>query len=281
MVRSRSTLSQAADNRILAGVALGLAQVVVGALLVAAGAGLYFTAGDDGIGPRRALVAAAAVCAGLALVAGPWWWRLSHDLAEERRERIRAQERDEVAAHIHDSVLQTLALIQRSSTDPNMVARLARQQERELRTWLYGSPAGPARRDLNAEDRADETVAAALQRVSAEVEDLHGVTVETVEVGDCPIDERFAALVQSSREALMNAARHSGVKSVSAYLEVEPNQVTVFVRDRGAGFDPDHLPDDRRGVAESIIGRMDRHGGKASVRSRPGEGTEVELVMPR
>lgn len=280
MARARSSLAPAADHRILAGVAMGLAQVVVGALLVAAGAGVFLTA-EDGVGARRAMVAGAAVCAGLALVAGPWWWRLSHDLAQERQERIRAQERDEMAAHIHDSVLQTLALIQRNCGDPKTVATLARQQERELRTWLYGSPAGPARRDLNAEDRADETVAAALQRVSAEVEDLHGVTVETVEVGDCPIDERFAALVQSSREALMNAARHSGVKSVSAYLEVEPNQVTVFVRDRGAGFDPDHLPDDRRGVAESIIGRMDRHGGKASVRSRPGEGTEVELVMPR
>jgi signal transduction histidine kinase len=105
--------------------------------------------------------------------------------------------------------------------------------------------------------------------------------VETVQVGDCPLDERLSALVQSSREALTNAARHSGATSVSAFLEVEPDQVTVFVRDRGAGFDPEHLPGDRRGIAESIIGRMDRHGGKASVRSRPGEGTEVELLMPR
>jgi signal transduction histidine kinase len=267
----RSPLSQATDSRILAGVAMGLAQVVVGALLVAAGALLWLTA-DDGVGARRALVAAAAVCAGLALVAGPWWWRLSHDLAEERRERIRAQERDEVAAHIHDSVLQTLTLIQRHCGEPKTVASLARQQERELRTWLYGSstPTSP-----------DESVAAALQRVSDEVEDLHSVTVEMVQVGDCPLDERLTALVQSAREALTNAARHSGTSSVSTYLEVESHQVTVFVRDRGCGFDPEHIPEDRRGIAESIVGRMNRHGGKAAVRSVPGEGTEVELVMPR
>lgn len=270
VARPRAPLSQATDTRILAGVALGLAQVVVGALLVAAGAGLYLTA-EDGVGPRRGLVAAAAVCAGLALVAGPWWWRLSHELTEERRERIRSQERDEVAAHIHDSVLQTLALIQRNCGDPKMVASLARQQERELRTWLYG----------DATTSPDESLATALQRVSDEVEDLHGVTVETVSVGDCPMDERLAALVQSSREAVTNAARHSGATSVSAYLEVEPHQVTVFVRDRGCGFEPDQVPGDRRGITESILGRMTRHGGKAAIRSQPDEGTEVELVMPR
>jgi signal transduction histidine kinase len=267
----RPPLSQATDTRILAGVALGLAQVVVGALLVAAGAGLYLTA-EDGVGPRRALVAAAAVCAGLALVAGPWWWRLSHDLASERRERIRIQERDEMAAHIHDSVLQTLALIQRNCGEPRTVATLARHQERELRTWLYGHP--------SPVDEG-ESLAAALQRVSDEVEDRHGVNVETVLVGDCPLDERFTALVQSSREALSNAARHSGAAVVSTYLEVEPHQATVFVRDRGCGFDPAAVPGDRRGIAESILGRMDRYGGKAAVRSQPGEGTEVELVMPR
>jgi signal transduction histidine kinase len=260
-----------ADRRILAGVALGLAQVVVGALLVAAGAALLLTA-HDGLGARRAMVAAAAVCAGLALVAGPWWWRLSHDLAEERQDRIRSHERDEVAAHIHDSVLQTLALIQRHCDDPKSVGALARQQERELRTWLYGSP---------APTNPDDSVAAALQRVSDEVEDMHGINVESVQVGDCPIDDRLAALVAASREALSNAARHSGAKVVSAYLEVEPHQVTVFVRDRGCGFDPERIPSDRRGIAESILGRLSRNGGKAAIRSQQGEGTEVELVMSR
>jgi len=260
-----------ADRRILAGVALGLAQVVVGALLVAAGAALLLTA-DDGLGARRAMVAAAAVCAGLALVAGPWWWRLSHDLAQERQDRIRLHERDEVAAHIHDSVLQTLALIQRNCADPKTVATLARQQERELRAWLYGGPAAT---------NPDDSVAAALLRVSEEVEDLHGVNVESVQVGDCPIDDRLFALVAASREALSNAARHSGAKVVSAFLEVEPHQVTVFVRDRGCGFDPERIPADRRGIAESIQGRLSRNGGKAAIRSNPGEGTEVELVMAR
>jgi signal transduction histidine kinase len=271
VARTTTPLSQAADRRIVAGVAMGLAQVGVGALLVAAGVGLWLTA-DAGVGPRRGMVAAAAVCAGLALVAGPWWWRLSHDLAEERRERIRIQEREEVAAHIHDSVLQTLALIQRNCGEPKTVATLARQQERELRAWLYGSPEPPS---------PDESVAAALQRVSDEVEDLHNVNVETVQVGDCPLDDRLRALVQSSREALSNAARHSGATAVSTFLEVEPDQVTVFVRDRGCGFDPDQVPSDRRGIADSIIGRMERNGGKAAIRSQPDEGTEVELVMPR
>jgi signal transduction histidine kinase len=249
---------------------MGLAQVVVGALLVATGVFLFLAAGS-GVGARRGLVAGAAVCAGLALVAGPWWWRLSHDLAEERQERIRSHERDEVAAHIHDSVLQTLTLIQRNCADPKAVATLARQQERELRAWLYGSATPPS----------DESLAAALQRVSDEVEDLNGVTVETVLVGDCPVNDGLIALLQSSREALTNAARHSGATSVSAYLEVEPHQATVFVRDRGRGFDPDEVPHDRRGISESIVGRMTRHGGKAAVRSHIGEGTEVELVMPR
>lgn len=271
MSRSTSQLAQADDRRILAGVAMGLAQVVVGAMLVATGAGLLVTAHGSS-GARRDMVAAAAVCAGLALVAGPWWWRLSHDLTEESQERIRTQERDEVAAHIHDSVLQTLALIQRNCGKPKTVATLARQQERELRSWLYGTP--PV-------TDPEESLAAALQRVSDEVEDLHGVNVETVEVGDCPVDEHLAALVASSREALANAARHSGVAAVSAYLEVEPHQVTVFVRDRGCGFDPEHVPDDRHGIAESIVGRMSRHGGKANIRSHTDEGTEVELVMPR
>lgn len=270
MARSRAPHSRAADSQILAGVALGLAQVVVGVLLVAAGAGLYLTAGDSP-DPRRSLVALSAVLAGLSLMGGPWWWRLSRELAAERRDRIRSQERDEVAAHIHDSVLQTLALIQRNASQPRTVASLARQQERELRAWLYG----------DAEPKPDDSVAAALQRVSEEVEDLHGTPVETVEVGDCPVDERLIALVQSSREAMANAARHSGASTVSVYLEIEPHQVTVFVRDRGCGFDPEAVPSDRRGIAESILGRMSRHGGKAAIRSQRDEGTEVELIMPR
>ena len=264
-------LARVADRRILAGVAAALAQVLLGVGLIVAGVAVFMVATPSVRSPSAGILATAAIAVGLVMVFGPWWWRLTHDLAVERQERIRTQERAEVAAHIHDSVLQTLALIQRNSTDARTVSTLARAQERELRSWLYGPP----------EPRPGESVAAALQRVSDEVEDLHGVTVETVDVGDCPVDDRLAALVLSSREALANAARHSGAPAVSAYLEVEPHQVTVFVRDRGAGFDPDDVPRDRRGIADSIVGRMDRFGGKAAVRSRPGQGTEVELVMPR
>jgi len=268
---SPARLAGNADRRFLAGVAAALVQVVLGLGLVAAGVAVFFVASPGLSSPSAGILATAAIIVGLVMVCGPWWWRLTRDLAGERQERIRTQERAEVAAHIHDSVLQTLALIQRNSADAKTVSALARSQERELRAWLYGPP----------EQRAGESVAAALQRVSDEVEDLHGVAVETVEVGDCPVDDRLAALVLSSREALSNAARHSGAAAVSAYLEVEPHQVTVFVRDRGAGFDPDCVPDDRHGIAESIVGRMRRNGGDAAVRSEPGTGTEVELVMPR
>ncbi len=255
----------------LAGVAAALAQVALGLGLVAAGVALFLLATPSVASPSAGILATAAIAVGLVMVFGPWWWRLTHDLAVERQERIRSQERAEVAAHIHDSVLQTLALIQRNSTDARTVSTLARSQERELRNWLYGT----------VDIAPGESVAVALQRVSDEIEDLHGVTVETVEVGDCPVDDGLAALVLSSREALANAARHSGAAAVSAYLEVEPDRVTVFVRDRGKGFDPDEVPNDRRGIADSIVGRMHRHGGKAAVRSQPGQGTEVELLMPR
>lgn len=255
----------------LAGVAAALAQVALGLGLIVAGVAVFLVATPSVASPSAGILASAAIAVGLVMVFGPWWWRLTHDLAVERQERIRTQERAEVAAHIHDSVLQTLALIQRNSHDARKVSTLARSQERELRAWLYETP----------ELSPGESLAAALERVRNEIEYLHGVSVETVEVGDCPVDERLIALVLSSREALANAACHSGATAVSAYLEVEPHQVTVFVRDRGAGFEPENVPRDRRGIADSIVGRMDRHGGKVAVRSEPGQGTEVELVMPR
>lgn len=255
----------------LAGVAAALAQVMLGLGLVVAGVAVFIVATPSVESPSAGILATAAIAVGLVMVFGPWWWRLTHDLAVERQDRIRTQERAEVAAHIHDSVLQTLALIQRNSTDARKVSTLARSQERELRAWLYGTP----------EVNPGESLAASLERVRDEIEYLHGVAVEAVEVGDCPVDDRLVALVLSSREALANAARHSGASTVSAYLEVEPHQVTVFVRDRGSGFELEKVPRHRRGIADSIVGRMDRHGGKAVVHSEPGQGTEVELVMPR
>jgi len=221
---------------------------------------------------REGVAATAVVLAGVAVVTGPWWWRTWTELAAERRERIRSQERAEVAAHVHDSVLHTLALIQRRVNDPREVTRLARGQERELRSWLYRPTGSP-----------DERFAAALEAAAAEVEDTYAVSVEPVIVGDFvgdrAVDERLAALLQATREALVNAAKHADVATVSLYAEVEPGQITVFVRDRGKGFDPVAVDADRHGVAGSIVGRMQRHGGTADVRSAPDQGTEVRLTM--
>jgi signal transduction histidine kinase/phage shock protein PspC (stress-responsive transcriptional regulator) len=216
----------------------------------------------------RVLVAAVAVLAGAGLVLGPWGLRLWHDLDAERAARARESERAEIAAHLHDSVLQTLALIQRRSDDPVQVARLARAQERDLRSWLYGS--GPA--DAG-------TLAAQVKAAAAEIEDLHGVSVDVVVVGDRDADDRTAALVGALREAMVNAVRHAGAP-VTVYVESGPEEVEAFVRDRGPGFDPDAVPPDRLGVRESIVGRTERHGGTAVVHSEAGEGTEVRLQMP-
>ena len=214
-------------------------------------------------------LAAAFGIVGLGFMVGPWLFRLSADLSEEREARVRSEERADVAAHLHDSVLQTLALIQRSAGDATTVSRLARAQERDLRSWLFEDEGeGPA------------TLAPALRAVAAEVEDAHGIPVEVVCVGDMPITDDDRPLVLATREAITNAAKHSGASTVDVYAEATASGVEVFVRDRGTGFDPDRVADDRHGVRSSIIGRMQRHGGDASVRSTPGEGTEVRLSLP-
>ncbi|MFC4065530.1 PspC domain-containing protein [Actinoplanes subglobosus] len=206
---------------------------------------------------------------GVGVVVAPLVWRTFGQLRAEREGRIREQERAELAAMIHDQVLHTLALIQRNSTDIKEVQRLARGQERSLRNWLYRPTGSPA-----------ERFAAALEQAAAEVEDTYAITVETVVVGDTQCDERVAALVAAGREALVNAARHAGVQTVSLYAEVEEDELSVFVRDRGAGFDLGGVADTRHGVRGSIIGRMQRHGGRAEIRSAPGDGTEVRLMLP-
>jgi len=207
--------------------------------------------------------------AGVALVAAPVLWRVFAQLRAEQAGRIREQERAELAAMIHDQVLHTLALITRNAGDSKTVQRLARGQERSLRNWLYKPTGSPS-----------EQLAAALEQVAAEVEDTYGITVETVIVGDAAVDERVAAVVAATREALVNAARHAGVPSVSLYAEVEPALLSVFVRDRGAGFDLAAVPADRHGVHGSIVARMSRHGGSAVIRSAAGEGTEVRITLP-
>jgi signal transduction histidine kinase/phage shock protein PspC (stress-responsive transcriptional regulator) len=249
-----------------------IARVVGGALLVVAGVVAFATSVGSWDSLRSVLVGTVIVVAGLAVALGPAIVRLVSALGEERRERIREAERADVAAHLHDSVLQTLALVQRKADDPREVRRLARRQERELRTWLlHGEEFVPAAATLGAQ----------LEAVAAQVEDAYGVQVEVVRVRDCPSDANLEPLVLAAREAMVNAARHSGADVVSVYVEVEPQRATVFVRDRGKGFDLDAVPSDRRGVAESIVGRLARHGGRATITSEIGDGTEVELAMAR
>jgi signal transduction histidine kinase len=207
------------------------------------------------------------------LMLGPWLLRLGRDLTEERRQRIRSQERAEVAAHLHDGVLQTLALIQKRAADDREVRSLARRQERELRAWLYGPP--------TVDGNEPASVAALLRRELDDVEDRYGVRVEAVLVGDAALDDATRALVAAGREAASNAARHAGVDAFDVYLEIEPERISLFVRDRGQGFDPAAVPADRRGVTDSICARVRRHGGTALVRSAPGDGAEVELSVPR
>jgi signal transduction histidine kinase len=207
----------------------------------------------------------------LGVILAPWIVRLVRSLTEERAARIRSQERAEVAAHLHDSVLQTLAMMQRRAGDPAEVAALARRQERELRAWLSDRPApGQSAR-----------LAGALEAAAADVEEQHGVPVEVVVVGDRDLDAAHEAVVAAAREAMTNAAKFGGGSPVDVYAESSDSCTQVFVRDRGPGFDPDAVPADRRGVRESIVGRMERHGGRARVTSGTGYGTEVELVLER
>ena len=246
------------------------ARIASGVALVVVALVLFSLRGGSPAMARDVTVAALLAVVGLAIVIGPWMYRLASDLTAERTERVRTQERADLAAHLHDSVLQTLALIQKNAHDGPTVARLARSQERDLRSWLYAGEATD-----------DSTVASALRGVAAAAEDDHGVSVEVVSVGDCPMSEPLRAIVSATREAVTNAARHAGTGQVDVYAEIATEAIDVFVRDRGRGFDPSTVPEDRYGVRHSIIDRMQRHGGSAEVRSGPDEGTEVRLHLPR
>ncbi|MDP5228112.1 MULTISPECIES: ATP-binding protein [Arthrobacter] len=243
-------------GRLLAGLAL----VMAGVLVMVSGSGSWQQT-------WLALLASVAVLGGVALVLLPWGLKFWKDLEAERAARVRETERAEIAAHLHDSVLQTLALIQRRASAEQDVIRLARSQERELRTWLFGDHSRDAGR-----------LADRIRAVAAEVEDNHGTPLDVVCVGDTDMTGRHEALVQAAREAMLNAARHGG-GPVSVYLECSGGAAEVFVKDRGPGFDLDAVPDDRLGVKESIIGRMKRHGGTAAIMTGPG-GTEVRLRLP-
>jgi signal transduction histidine kinase len=239
----------------------GLGLAAVGAVLLLWGGGTSSN-----------LLAPGAVAGALLLIGGPWVWRLAVERDVERTARIRSEERTDMAARVHDSVLQTLALIQKHAQEPRRVASLARRQERELRGWLYGD---------QPLDEEGASLVAALEAAAGDVEELHGVRVELASAGDCPVDASVNALLLATREAMTNAAKFAGVEEIDVYAEVTDDAVGVFVRDRGAGFDRKKVPADRRGVVESIERRMERAGGRATVATRPGKGTEVELHLPR
>lgn len=244
-----------------------LIRVMLGLGLVGAAFGLVIAQRGDISQLPDVMAMTVLALAGLAVVLAPWLYRSRTALNEARAEKVRADARADMAAHLHDSVLQTLALIQRQADDPKAVQQLARRQERELRGWLYG------------DQEAEATLKAALTAAASEVEDERGIPIELVVVGDCETSERVQALVRAAREAMVNAAKHSGADKIDVYAEVADGQIEVFVRDRGQGFDLHEVADDRMGVRGSIIDRMSRHGGRAVVRSAPGEGTEVRLEM--
>ena len=260
---SRGTTRWVVVTRIALGVAL------------AGGGAVILLMGHAKVSVLRPVGGVVLVLGAFVVVFGPWWLNLIRDLFSERQARALAEERAQMAAHVHDSVLQTLALIQRASDDPQQVVRLARAQERELRSWLFdGRLPGAIGEEVTR-------LAEGVDLMQEQVEAAHGITVQVVLVGDCRLTDPLRALLDAAREATVNAAKWSGADQVSFYAEVEPQRVTLFVRDRGRGFDPDMVPGDRQGIAQSIRARVARHGGTVAIRSAPHEGAEVELSMPR
>jgi signal transduction histidine kinase len=247
-----------------------LANLLIGGAFVIGGVTWFLTTNQSVRGIYAIVLAIVVTTLGLAIVFGPWVYRTANQLGDERRDRIRTEERAELAAHLHDSVLQTLALIQRNANSPRRMAQLARRQERELRAWLYGQ--------TESADGAGG-IAAAVAQMTDELEESYEVTIETVVVGECTVDDRTMAVVQACREAVTNAAQHSGVTEIAVYIECQDDLLTAYVRDRGGGFDPNELPVDRRGITDSIRGRIERNGGTVTITSAPGEGCEVQIEM--
>jgi signal transduction histidine kinase/phage shock protein PspC (stress-responsive transcriptional regulator) len=246
-----------------------LVRVIVGLGLVGAAFGIVIAQQGQISHLPEVMAMTMLALTGLAIVLAPWLHRSRSALNQARAEKVRADARADMAAHLHDSVLQTLAMIQRQAEDPKAVQQLARRQERELRNWLYD------------DELHEATLKAALTAAAAEVEDERGVPVELVTVGDCDTSDPIQALVRAAREAMVNAAKHSGADKIDVYAEVDEDSVEVFVRDRGNGFDAHAVAEDRMGVKGSIIDRMARHGGTATIRSAPGDGTEVRLEIKR
>lgn len=248
-------------------------RVVAGLLVTIGGFAAFVLTQVDVTDALIALALTTAVVGGVALVAAPSIVRMGRSLDRERLERTRSDERARVNSHLHDSVLQTLTLIQQQSDDPARTRRLARRQERELRSWLYGTPSST---------NEGLRLTPALEHAAAAVEGDTDVIIDVVAVGDVDdlaIDQ-VEPLIAATREAMLNAARHSGAGRVSVYAERIADRLQVYIRDEGVGFDPAEVGTDRHGVSDSIVGRMERAGGSASVRSDSGSGTEVELSLP-
>jgi signal transduction histidine kinase len=194
------------------------------------------------------------------------------DDARRRAEdqQARAEEKAALAAHLHDSVLQTLALVQREASDPSRVASLARRQEQELRGWLYGTIDGDA-----------PGLARSLEVAASELEETYGGTVEVVAVGDAAVQGSAKAILAAAREGMLNALKHSGTDRIDVYMEVLPETIKLFVRDRGVGFDRVTIPADRAGIRDSIEGRIRAVGGNVEIKTLSGQGTELRLEVPR
>ncbi len=247
-----------------------LGRAIGGGLLLIIGVSLLFS-GTSVVREAGKLVTGVLIAGiGAAVVFGPWLYRLAKELSAERSERIRADTRAEVAAHLHDSVLQTLALIQRSPDDPRKMVTLARSQERELRNWLYRTGASE-----------HSELEAAVQEAAGRVERDHDVPIEVIVVGNAVVDDHVEALIGAIREAMVNAAKHSGADIVSVYIEADADSIEAWIADQGRGFDPLERNGNGVGISGSIVGRMERHGGWATIESSAEDGTEVHLSLPR
>ena len=246
---------------------VGLVAVAAGVVLVIGGVVVAAVTWESGSG--SAILATALTLVGFGALVVPLVLKLWRSLSQEQAAKAVSEERAEIAARLHDSVLQTLALIQKRAGDPREVTRLARAQERELRAWLFDAPSA-----------APTTCFGALEAACGEVEDLFDMRVSAVTVGeDTELTESAKLLIQAAREAMVNAGKHAGVDVVDVYAELLAGELSIFVRDRGVGFDVDRIPADRHGIRDSIRARVEGSGGRVRISSTPGEGTEVELAV--
>ncbi len=250
-------------------------RVAPATILIVVGLHILSQVGGVWGGAVPAIIGALVLVVGVLIMLAPWWLQNVRDLSRERRDRVRAEERAALVAHVHDSVLQTLTLVERSADNAVEVRRLVRAQERALRAWLFAP-------DLIGVVTSDTgSFADQLRALQDDVERDYGVRVELVVVGDCPGDQRIGDLVAAAREAVVNAAKWSTADEISLYGEVEAHVISVYVRDTGVGFDTDTVASDRQGIAHSIHERLSQIGGSSRVRSTPGEGTEVALTLSR